>query len=381
MQGSDGESTATLALSRPAQRCLHVFPSSPRHAAASPRRLRAVRRCEPWAVCSLGLFGASCLAAVRRLALTSLADSAAHRAVACADRGARQPALGVPVKIGAIEVRSSGWVPALELRDVGLLDAEQRVALQPAARRRGAVAALAAGARAALRAAADRRRRARHRGATPPAASSSPGSTSAAGPGADDGATPPTGSSSSDEFVIRGGTVRWIDEQRAGAAAGADATSTWSCATACAATPSASMPRRRPAWGDRFTLPRPLHAAAARPRRRLAALERQHVHADLPRADVRELRRHVDAAVRAERGRRRAARLVRGAGRRAATRPPSTSRCARSRCASHRRRAARASSRSRAASMPRRKGDGVAVDGCATSASSPATASAGRRAT
>ncbi|MDQ6679458.1 MAG: hypothetical protein M3Y67_00645, partial [Pseudomonadota bacterium] len=31
-------------------------------------------------------------------------------------------ALGVPVQIGTIEVRSSGWVPSLELRDVILLD-------------------------------------------------------------------------------------------------------------------------------------------------------------------------------------------------------------------------------------------------------------------
>ena len=54
-------------------------------------------------------------------------------------------ALGVPVQIGAIEVRSSGWVPALELRDVVLLDAEPRRAAA-AARGRGAVAALAAGA-------------------------------------------------------------------------------------------------------------------------------------------------------------------------------------------------------------------------------------------
>src|SRR5664279_1651046 len=37
--------------------------------------------------------------------------------------------LGAPVKIGAIEVRSNGWVPALELREVRILDAQQRVAL------------------------------------------------------------------------------------------------------------------------------------------------------------------------------------------------------------------------------------------------------------
>ena len=39
-------------------------------------------------------------------------------------------ALGVPVRIGHIEVRSTGWVPALELRDVVLLDAQSREALR-----------------------------------------------------------------------------------------------------------------------------------------------------------------------------------------------------------------------------------------------------------
>jgi uncharacterized protein (TIGR02099 family) len=37
--------------------------------------------------------------------------------------------LGTSVRIGAIEAHSSGWVPAIELRDVRILDAEQRVAL------------------------------------------------------------------------------------------------------------------------------------------------------------------------------------------------------------------------------------------------------------
>jgi uncharacterized protein YhdP len=37
--------------------------------------------------------------------------------------------LGAPIRIGAIRAQSSGWVPALELRDVRVLDAEQRVAL------------------------------------------------------------------------------------------------------------------------------------------------------------------------------------------------------------------------------------------------------------
>ena len=40
-------------------------------------------------------------------------------------------ALGVPVRIGAITVHSSGWVPAFELRDVTLLDARKTSRPQP----------------------------------------------------------------------------------------------------------------------------------------------------------------------------------------------------------------------------------------------------------
>src|SRR4029453_11956533 len=39
-------------------------------------------------------------------------------------------ALGVPVQIGNIAVRSSGWMPTLELRDVVLQDRQGRPALQ-----------------------------------------------------------------------------------------------------------------------------------------------------------------------------------------------------------------------------------------------------------
>ena len=39
-------------------------------------------------------------------------------------------ALGVPLRIGQIEVHSSGWVPSVELREVQLLDAQQRTALR-----------------------------------------------------------------------------------------------------------------------------------------------------------------------------------------------------------------------------------------------------------
>ena len=113
---------------------------------------------------------------------------------------------------GAFERLGAG---TLELRDVRVLDAEQRVALSLPRVYALALAALAARARAALRAAADRRRRRSTSVATPPATSASPGSTSAARTRAPTtAATRPTGSSSRSEFVIRGGTVRWIDEQR-----------------------------------------------------------------------------------------------------------------------------------------------------------------------
>lgn len=39
-------------------------------------------------------------------------------------------ALGVPVRIGAIQVRSGGWIPAAELRDVVLYDSRGREALR-----------------------------------------------------------------------------------------------------------------------------------------------------------------------------------------------------------------------------------------------------------
>ena len=127
-----GVSIAVPTLCRPAQRCLHVF-----EIASRCGRSPLSRRCFGAALRPYPLGGAShALAhlrslggAVRGLALTSLADSAAHRGVAPAIEARASRMLGAPIRIGAIEARSSGWVPALELRDVRVLDAEQRVAL------------------------------------------------------------------------------------------------------------------------------------------------------------------------------------------------------------------------------------------------------------
>ena len=153
--------------------------------------------------------------------------------------------LGAPIRIGAISAQSSGWVPALELRDVRVLDAEQRVALTPAARLRRAVAALAARARAALRAAPDRRRRASTCDATRAAASASPASTSRAAQGAGDDDAAADWFFRQHEFVIRAGTLRWIDEARERRAARARRRRARRAQRPARRTTSASTRRRR----------------------------------------------------------------------------------------------------------------------------------------
>jgi uncharacterized protein YhdP len=98
------------------------------HAAASPRAARRSMLRTLGRVL-LGLFGASCLALfVGWLSLHWLILPHIEEWRGPIEARASR-LLGAVVKIGAIEVRSSGWVPALELRDVHVLDAEQRVAL------------------------------------------------------------------------------------------------------------------------------------------------------------------------------------------------------------------------------------------------------------
>ena len=309
-EGFDGEPTATLALSRPAQRCLHVFPSSPRS------RCRLAARCAALAVanrgpCAPGTVRRVVSRAVRRLALTSLADSAAHRGVAWPDRGARKPSSRGSREDrrnrGAFERLGAG---ARAARRPG---ARRRAAgrAQPAAGRGVALAALAAGVRAALRADADRRPGARH---------------------------PPRRRRPHPRrrprfrrqglggrrrrrcraLVLQAGGVR--DPRRHGAldrraAAGAAAGADRSRPGGAQRPALARHPLRRHAarrLGRPLHAPRPLLAAAVRARRRLAPLERQHVQRPAARRRARAAPlRHP--AVRAERGRRRPARLVRGA--------------------------------------------------------------------
>ncbi len=199
-------------------------------------------------------------------------------------------ALGVPVKIGHIQVHSSGWVPALELRDVSLLDAQQRTALHLP---RVAVAIspralldlnvnfdqiLIEGAELEVR---------RDRSGSLFVAGVAIGS----GGGGDDQA----GANwffSQHEFVIRGGTLRWTDEQREAPTLALSnvqlvvRNGLLSHDVRLDATPP-------PEWGERFTLTgrftQPLMAPAGQWQRWSGQ-----AFVDLPRADLQPLRRYAE---------------------------------------------------------------------------------------
>jgi uncharacterized protein (TIGR02099 family) len=198
-------------------------------------------------------------------------------------------ALGVPVAIGAIHVRSGGWVPALEMTDVVLQDRQHREAL----RLPKVSAALSARSLLSLEvrfeqlhidgAALEVRRDATGRlfmaGIEIP-----PG-----GAGVESGAA--DWFFSQHEFVVRNGRLRWIDEQRGTAALeleGVDLVVRNGLRRhdlRLDATPP-------PAWGERFTLQgrftQPLLAGNGDWRRWNGV-----VHAALPRTDVAELRHYV----------------------------------------------------------------------------------------
>ncbi len=199
--------------------------------------------------------------------------------------------LGAPVKIGAIVVRSSGWVPALELHDVLVLDAEQRVALSlphvSASLSPRSLLAFEPRFEQLLIDAPSLDIRRDAAGHIRVAGLDFGGNTSAA----EDGGDAAHWFFKQEEFVIRGGTVRWIDEQRQApplVLAGVDLVvrnGLRDHAMRIDATPPAG-------WGERFSLrgrfSQPLFARAGDWRRWSGSL-----FADLPRADVRELRRYV----------------------------------------------------------------------------------------
>src|SRR5580765_1700633 len=259
------------------------------HAAASPRiarrsPLRTVGRV------LLGLFGASCLVLfVGWLSLHWLILPHIEEWGPTIEARAGHM-LGAPVRIGAIVARSSGWVPAIELRDVRVLDAEQRVALTLPR----VFAALSPRSLLALEprfaqllidgASLDVRR---DKSGRIRVAGLDFGSTQV---GADDDAAADW-FFRQHEFVIRAGTLRWIDEARtAEPLALADVelvvrNGLREHEVRLDATPP-------PGWGDRFSVrgrfDQPLFSRSSDWRRWSGQ-----VYADLPRAELSELRRHV----------------------------------------------------------------------------------------
>lgn len=199
-------------------------------------------------------------------------------------------ALGLPVRIGAIEVRSGGWIPAIELRDVRLLDAVQRPALQLPR------VAAAVSARSLLSLEL-RFEQLLIEGAQLDVRRDAAGRISVAGldigaPGAGDDTALRDWFFRQREFVVKAGTLRWIDDQRdappltLGAVDLVVRNGLRQHELRLDATPDA-------AWGQRFSLrgrfTQPLLAAAGDWQRWSGS-----AYVDLPRVDVRELRRHVD---------------------------------------------------------------------------------------
>jgi uncharacterized protein (TIGR02099 family) len=197
--------------------------------------------------------------------------------------------LGVTVRIGTIDVRSSGWVPGLELHDVVLLDAGGRAAL----RLPRVVAALSPRSLPALDLRFEQllidgpelEIRRDPRGHIFIAGLDFGGTGAAEDSGAADWFFKQR------EFVIRGGALRWTDEQRG--AAPLALTDVQLVVRNGLRSHSMRLDATPPAdWGDRFTLQarfnQPLLARSGDWRRWTGT-----AYADLPRVDVRDLKQRV----------------------------------------------------------------------------------------
>jgi uncharacterized protein (TIGR02099 family) len=206
-------------------------------------------------------------------------------------------ALGVPVRIGSITARSEGLIPSFELLGVALLDAQGRTALQLPR------VVVAPSPRSLLhwgfeqlyieRPDLDVRRQADGRivvaGLT---FSESAGNNNAAADWL----------FSQGEVVIRGGTLRWTDEQRGApelALENVDVllrNGSWQHNMRIAATPP-------PAWGDRFTLTGRFRAPLLRANDGNWQHWSGQLFADFTRVDVSRLRHHADVGVEVAQGR------------------------------------------------------------------------------
>ena len=198
-------------------------------------------------------------------------------------------ALGVSVRIGTIDVRSSGWVPGLELHDVLLLDAGGRVAL----RLPRVVAALSPRSLPALDLRFEQllidgpelEIRRDPRGHIFIAGLDVGGT----GSGEDSGAV--DWFFKQREFVIRGGALRWTDEQRG--AAPLALTDVQLVVRNGLRSHSMRLDATPPAdWGDPITLQarfnHPLLGRSGDWRRWTGT-----AYANLPRVDVRDLKQRV----------------------------------------------------------------------------------------
>ena len=199
-------------------------------------------------------------------------------------------ALGLNVRIGAIRVTSSGWVPALELSDVALQDRQGREAL----RLPKVSAAVSARSLLSTRPSFEQLY---IEGADLEVRRDAAGRLSVAG--IEIGGGPETGGPGEladwffgqREFVVRHGRLRWIDEQRGGAALLLDQVDVVvrnglrSHAVRLDATPPMG-------WGERFSVQGRFTQALLRGRGDWRYWSGT-LHAALPHVDVAQLRRHL----------------------------------------------------------------------------------------
>ncbi len=205
-------------------------------------------------------------------------------------------ALGVPVKIGAIAAHTEGLIPSIELSDVALLDATGRtalhlprvvVALSPRSLLNGGFEQLyIEGPDLDVRRTADGRIY-----VAGLAFAQTEGDSSAAADWL----------FSQGEVFIRGGTVRWTDEQRGAPELALQKVDlvlrngNWHHHMRLDATPPA-------AWGDRFTVVGLFRAPLLRARDGNWKHWNGQVFADFSRVDVSQLRHHADVGIEVTQG-------------------------------------------------------------------------------
>ncbi|MBS0447852.1 MAG: TIGR02099 family protein [Proteobacteria bacterium] len=204
-------------------------------------------------------------------------------------------ALGVPVRIGSIDVRSRGWAPSVELRDVVLLDRDQREAVRlpriVAAVSPRSLLSMTLRFEQLLIDGPNLEVRRDAQGVIRVAGLDFRGGT---GTGANDHAAADWFFDQR-EFVIRGGTLRWVDERRQVEPLVLSDVQfiVHNSLRAHAIRIDATPP---PEWGDRLTLTgrftHPLLGRRGDWRHWSGSL-----YASLPRADVRLLGRHLSLPV------------------------------------------------------------------------------------